>query len=54
MLQAAAPFLFGLLLDGIGVGAVGLSAGLCLSAFGSLFLLRPRRAVAADPAPVRG
>jgi MFS family permease len=42
VLQAAAPFLFGLLLDRVGVGAVGLSAGLCLAAFGSLFLLRPR------------
>jgi MFS family permease len=48
MLQAAAPFLFGLLLDRIGIGALGLSAGLCLAAFGSLFLLRPQRA--ADPA----
>jgi MFS family permease len=53
-LQAAAPFLFGLLLDGAGIGAVGLSAGLCLAAFGSLFLLRPRRAVAAQPSAVRG
>jgi MFS family permease len=54
MLQAASPFLFGLLLDRVGIGAVGLSAGLCLAAFGSLFLLRPRRAVAANPSPVRG
>jgi MFS family permease len=54
MLQAAAPFLFGLLLDRVGVGAVGVSSGLCLAAFGSLFLLRPRRAVAAHPSPVRG
>jgi hypothetical protein len=43
-LQAAAPFLFGLLLDGAGVGALALSAGLCLAAFGSLFLLRQRHA----------
>ena len=49
MLQAASPFLFGLLLDQVGIGAVGLSAGLCLAAFGSLFLLRPRRAVATYP-----
>lgn len=35
-LQAAAPFLFGLLLDAAG-SAVGLSAGLYLAAFGSLF-----------------
>ena len=54
MLQAAAPFLFGLLLDRVGLGAVGLSAGLCLAAFASLFLLRPRAAVAAYPSPVRG
>jgi hypothetical protein len=46
VLQSAAPFLFGLLLDRVGIGAVGLSAGLCLAAFGSLFLLRPRRALA--------
>jgi len=31
--QAAAPFLFGLLLDQAGIGAVGLSAGLYLAAF---------------------
>jgi MFS family permease len=54
MLQAASPFLFGLLLDQVGIGAVGLSAGLCLAAFGSLFLLRPRRAVATYPSPVHG
>jgi len=54
MLQAASPFLFGLLLDQVGIGAVGLSAGLCLAAFGALFLLRPRRAGATHPSPVRG
>jgi len=54
MLQAAAPFLFGLLLDRVGLGAVGLSAGLCLAAFATLFLLRPLAAVAAHPSPVRG
>jgi MFS family permease len=53
VLQAASPFLFGLLLDRVGIGAVGLSAGLCLAAFGSLFLLRPRCAVAARSSPVR-
>ncbi len=53
-LQSAAPFLFGLLLDRVGIGALGLSAGLCLAAFGSLFLLRPRDAVAASPSPARG
>jgi hypothetical protein len=50
-LQSAAPFLFGVLLDRVGIGALGLSAGLCLAAFGSLFLLRPRDAVAARPSP---
>jgi hypothetical protein len=54
MLQAAAPFLFGLLLDRVGLGAIGLSAGLCLAAFASLFLLRPLAAVAEHPSPVRG
>ena len=44
-LQSAAPFLFGLLLDWVGIGALGLSAGLCLAAFGSLFLLRPHGAI---------
>jgi MFS family permease len=37
--QSAAPFLFGLLLDHAGVGAVALSAGLMLAAFASLFAL---------------
>ncbi len=46
-LQATAPFLFGLLLDRVGVAALGLSAGLCLAAFVSLFLLPPRASVAA-------
>jgi hypothetical protein len=54
VLQSASPFLFGLLLDRVGIGAVGLSAGLCLAAFGSLFLLRQRYAVAARPSPARG
>jgi MFS family permease len=53
MLQGASPFLFGVLLDRVGIEAAGLSAGLCLAAFGSLFLLRPRCAVAARPSPVR-
>jgi uncharacterized membrane protein YhhN len=43
-----------LLLDAAGIGAVAVSAGLCLAAFGSLFLLRPRHAVAAQPSTVRG
>jgi MFS family permease len=45
--QSAAPFLFGLLLDKAGVGAVALSAGLMLTAFASLFALRSRMTVAA-------
>jgi MFS family permease len=53
VLQSAAPFLFGLLLDRVGIAAVGLSAGLCLAAFGSLFLLRPRH-LGTHPSPVRG
>jgi hypothetical protein len=52
-LRAASPFLFGLLLDRIGIEAVGLSAGLCLAAFGSLFLMRPRCAATARSSPVR-
>ncbi len=43
--QSAAPFLFGLLLDRVGVSAVGLSAGLGLAAFGSLLLLRSREPI---------
>jgi hypothetical protein len=54
VLQSSSPFLFGLLLDREGIGAVGLSAGLCLAAFGSLFLLRRHRAVGAHPSSVRG
>jgi MFS family permease len=47
---SAAPFVFGLLLDRIGAAAILLSAGLSLSAFASLLLLRPRAAAAAAPA----
>jgi MFS family permease len=53
VVQSAAPFLFGLLLDRVGSAAVSLSAGLCLAACGSLFLLHPRR-VGTHPSPVRG
>jgi MFS family permease len=42
ILQSAAPFLFGLLLDREGIGAIGLSAGLYLAALAFLWLLRPR------------
>jgi MFS family permease len=52
ILQSMAPFLFGLLLDRIGVVAAGVSAGLCLAAFGSLFLLRPQRGIAATPSTI--
>jgi hypothetical protein len=52
ILQSMAPFLFGLLLDRIGVVAAGVSAGLCLAAFGSLFLLRPQRGSAATPSTI--
>jgi predicted MFS family arabinose efflux permease len=38
--QAAAPLLFGLLLDSMGVWVLAVSAGLCLSALAVLFLLR--------------
>jgi MFS family permease len=54
VLQSAAPFLFGLLLDRLGIASVGLSAGLCLAACGSLFLLRPRGVVRTHSSPVRG
>jgi MFS family permease len=43
ILQSASPFLFGLALDRIGLDAVALSAGLCIAAFASLFLLRANR-----------
>ena len=44
--QSAAPFLFGLLLDNIGLGSVALTAGLMLAAFASLFALRSPTAAA--------
>ena len=43
ILQSASPLLFGLALNRIGLDAVALSAGLCLAAFASLFLLRADR-----------
>ncbi len=52
VLQSAAPFLFGLLLDRIGVVAADVSAGPCLAAFGSLFLLRPQRGIATTPSTI--
>ncbi len=48
--ESTAPLLFGLLIDRIGTAAVAVSAGLCLAAFASLWLLRPRAAPAVAPA----
>ncbi len=42
--EASAPLVFGVLLNAIGSQAVLVTAGLCLSAFASLLLLRVRRA----------
>ena len=47
---SAAPFVFGLLLDRIGSPAILLTAGLSLSAFASLLLLRQRAVPAVAPA----
>jgi hypothetical protein len=44
--QAAAPLLFGLLMDQMGIGVVAISAGLSLSAFFALLLLKARSAAA--------
>ncbi len=54
VLQAASPFLFGLLLNRFGVEAVWWSAGLCLASFASLFALRPRGAAPAEATPASG
>ena len=40
--ESAAPLLFGLLVDRIGTAAIAVSAGLCLAAFASLWLLKAR------------
>jgi len=53
VLQSASPFLFGLLLNRFGVEAVWWSAGLCLAAFASLFVLRPVRGATANPSLAR-
>ncbi|HEX3881783.1 MAG TPA: MFS transporter [Stellaceae bacterium] len=42
--ESAAPFLFGLLIGRIGTGAIAVTAGICLAAFASLWLLRVRAA----------
>lgn len=54
VLQSAAPFLFGLLLDRIGIDAIWLSAGLCLAAFVSLYFLRAHAAASARPSSSDG
>ncbi len=41
--QALAPWVFGLAIDRWGAGALGLSAGIGVLAFGALFLVRQRR-----------
>jgi MFS family permease len=38
--ESAAPFVFGLLIDRIGTAAIAVSAGICLAAFASLWLLQ--------------
>lgn len=50
MAESMAPLLFGLLIDRIGTSAVAVSSGLCLAAFASLWLLRPRATPAVAPA----
>jgi hypothetical protein len=42
VLQAAAPFLYGLAIGAWGAGALWLSAALSLAALGALLLLRAR------------
>jgi hypothetical protein len=48
--QAASPLLFGLLMDYMGMGVIAVSAGLSLSAFVALLLLKARQASAPAPA----
>jgi MFS family permease len=45
--ESSAPFIFGLLIDRIGTAAIAVSAGICLAAFASLWLLQTSPA----PAP---
>jgi MFS family permease len=54
ILQSASPLLFGLALNRIGLDAVALSAGLCLVAFASLFLLRADRPAVAGASRAAG
>jgi MFS family permease len=44
--QAAAPLVFGLLIDRLGVGALAVSAGITLTALAALLVLRPKPAPA--------
>ena len=48
-IQAASPLVFGLLIDRMGIGVLTVSAGLSLSAFFALLILRARPI--ATPAP---
>jgi MFS family permease len=48
--QAASPLLFGLLMDHMGIGVLTVSAGLSLSAFFALLILRARPMAAPAPA----
>src|SRR5947209_4009307 len=48
--QAAAPLFFGVLIDQMGIGVLAISAGLSLSAFFALLMLRARPAAATAPA----
>jgi hypothetical protein len=50
MLQAGAPWLFGMAVDRHGAGSLWLTASLALVAFGGLMALRPRAATAPRPA----
>ena len=43
--QAASPLLFGLLMDRMGIGVLAISAGLSLSAFFALLILRARTSI---------
>src|SRR5712675_924731 len=48
--QAASPLLFGVLIDYLGTGVLAISAGLSLSAFFALLMLKARAAAAPAPA----
>ena len=48
--KAASPLLFGLPMDYVGIGVLAISAGLSLSAFFALLILKARPAAAPVPA----